>query len=155
MFGSVNDEDEGYCYTVAEFRALLQAYIDKLTKAQTDLDKAQADYDAKLAAYNAAQDEVAKWDALLKQYQNEKSVNEDALKQATEAYNNAVQELNKAKADLDSKTTAYETAQNAVAESASAVDAAKKISHPANRYPTRKKTHLLLQRQKEISFLTS
>ena len=71
VFGSVNDEDEGYCYTVAEFRALLQAYIDKLTKAQTDLDKAQADYDAKLAAYNAAQDEVAKWDALLKQYQNE------------------------------------------------------------------------------------
>ena len=101
VFGSVNDEDEGYCYTVAEFRALLQAYIDKLTKAQTDLDKAQADYDAKLAAYNAAQDE--------EDLQQVASEVEETVEEAASQAEEAAQEASEIAEDTEQKLEAIES----------------------------------------------
>ena len=113
-------------YTVAEFRTLLNAYLESATKAESELASAQADYDAKLKVYQDAQNEVARCKALLLQYQNDKNASEAEVKSALETYKKAVSAAEDAKADLAEKKSAYNQAQQAVDSAQTASDTAKK-----------------------------
>ena len=113
-------------YTVAEFRTLLNAYLESATKAESELASAQADYDAKLKVYQDAQNEVARCKALLLQYQNDKNASEAEVKSALETYKKAVSAAEDAKADLAEKKSAYNQAQQAVDSAQTAYDTAKK-----------------------------